>query len=366
MNRGRLHTWRGLWPCLLAGLVTGTPDNAVAGPYDLNLSRLCRLRTNSGTALDCGRPHDLSRYGGLTDNPILADHESFRSVMSELGVVFAPSTMEPAETVGFAGFQLSAEFGFTSINPRGNANPDDLELRHRYWRAAESVSDETYARGDSIYDTAVREDIDAELPSSMAKTIALMVRKGLWLPAPSFELGAGVKHLFGSSMWAGMVTAKLALHEGFQGWSLPALAVRGAASHVFGTSGFNLTTAGIDFSVSKAFGVASTFTVTPYGGYQLLWVIAESGLIDALPNQTVGDLSPNRHFVFLDDKAMIRHHGFVGLRANFFMAMAILEFNYFAAGSSRLEVETPGLLKVEVEDEAGPQFSINLALGIDF
>jgi hypothetical protein len=366
MNRGTLHTWRGLWSCLLAGVVSGTPMTTHAGPYDLNLSRLCRLATNSGTVLDCGRPHDLSRYGGLTDKPIRPDHESFRSLMSELGVVFAPSTMEPAETVGFAGFQLSAEFGFTSINPRRNANPDDVDLRHRFWRAAESVSDETFALGDSIYDPAVVEQIDTELPSGMARTFTLMARKGLWLPAPSMELGAGVKHLFGSNMWAGLVTAKLALHEGFQGMTLPAIAIRGAASHVFGTSTFTLTTAGIDVSVSKAFGVASTFTLTPYGGYQALWIIAQSGVIDALPNQTVSDLSRTRHFTFLDEKAMIRHHGFVGLRANLFAAMAILEFSYFAAGSSRQQVDIPGLLRVEVEDEAGPQVSINLSIGADF
>ena len=36
--------------------------------------------------------------------------------MSELGVAIAPRLMTPADTLGYAGFQFSAELGVTKIN----------------------------------------------------------------------------------------------------------------------------------------------------------------------------------------------------------------------------------------------------------
>ena len=37
--------------------------------------------------------------------------------MSELGFAIAPRLMTPADTLGYAGFQFSAELGVTTINP---------------------------------------------------------------------------------------------------------------------------------------------------------------------------------------------------------------------------------------------------------
>jgi hypothetical protein len=47
-------------------------------------------------------------------------------------------------------------------------------------------------------------------------TIGLFARKGIWLPAPSFEIGMGAVHPAGSQMWAGQVYAKAALVEGYR------------------------------------------------------------------------------------------------------------------------------------------------------
>ena len=62
------------------------------------------------------------------------------------------------------------------------------------------------------------------------------MRKGLWLPLPAFEFGAGALSILGSHMYALQGYAKMALQEGFHGWWLPSFAVRGAASQLLGTA----------------------------------------------------------------------------------------------------------------------------------
>lgn len=343
------------------------PDRpGLAGTWDLNLARLCRLQTRSGEMLDCGRPHDFSQYGGLADDPIKPDHESFRSLMSELAVIFAPDLLSPAETVGFGGFHFSLDFGFTSINPHKEANRTDPALRHRFWRAAEGVSDEAFARGSDIRSDEAREQIDRELPPNIGSTMTFMARKGFWFPVPSAELSAGVKHLFDSRMWAAILGAKVALHEGFHGWPLPAIALRATGTRLFGTSDFDLTIAGLDGSISKDFGVLSTFALTPYLGYQALWIIANSGTLDAIPYQRAVDLNSGRHFSFLDQHRIVRHRVFAGLRGQFYMATLIAQFSYFVHGTDDDLIEVPNKIAVEVEDQAGSQFAFNLSLGIDF
>ena len=49
--------------------------------------------------------------------------------MSELGVVMAPRIPMPADTLGFAGFQVSGELGLTEI---GNSQS--------YWNGVNAVS----------------------------------------------------------------------------------------------------------------------------------------------------------------------------------------------------------------------------------
>jgi len=47
------------------------------------------------------------------------------------------------------------------------------------------------------------------------------------------------------------ITAKIALHEGFHGWPIPSLAIRGSGTRVLGTRDFNMSIAGLDFSPNK-------------------------------------------------------------------------------------------------------------------
>ncbi|MFH1131060.1 MAG: hypothetical protein V1754_06975, partial [Pseudomonadota bacterium] len=312
-------------------------------------------------------------------NPIYPDNAAFRSLMSELGVIFAPNVVMPAATRGYGGFNFSMELGLTSVNPKNTANANTAKTattppEHYYWRAAESVSSMAFANGNIRTPEAIAR-MEQELPPTFASTLTVMARKGLWFPVPSFELGAGLRYLMGSKLCAAVVSAKLALHEGFQGWPLPAAAIRGTVSHVFGTSDYHLSVGAADFSLSKHFGVASTFNLTPYAGYQFLWILASSEVVDATPGvdafgegsagKPVSDLTKcahfdcNAYFAFDPQLDILRHRVFLGLRANFYFASLMLEYSYFLAGRSNN-------FQNGTEDESGAQHTIGLSLAVDY
>ena len=134
---------------------------------------------------------------GVITSPVVPSDEAksaFRSLMSELGVVAAPRLMTPADTLGFAGFQFSAELGVTRINPERTAGT------LRYWDGTSGVS--AIAR-------------DAMRPSSYITTVGGYVRKGLWLPLPAFEFGAGVMSILGSKMYTSRATQNSRYRKAF-------------------------------------------------------------------------------------------------------------------------------------------------------
>ena len=132
---------------------------AAADENDLVMSRLATVvRDDQGGAIDA-----------------IGDNRAFRSLASELGVVLAPRLNEPADTLGFGGFALTADLAVTQIS--GEA---------AYWRALEGSPG---TGGDPAG------------PGQLT-TASVFAKKGIWLPLPSFELGLGAVHILRSSMWA--------------------------------------------------------------------------------------------------------------------------------------------------------------------
>ena len=228
-------------PLLLAvGLALSWQAVARAGGNDLNLLNLCSTVGGTNSCLDPSSPdynNTQSRY---------------RSLMSELGVVVAPRLQTPADTLGYAGFQFSAELGITTINDRRTVNGDASGIP--YWDGIEAVHADARA---------------STTPPSSLTTVGGFVRKGLWFPLPAFEFGAGAINILGSRMYAIQGYAKIALQEGFHGWVLPSFAVRGSASQLLGTSQVDLNVFGVDVLVSKAFGIAGTSRIEPYLGWNV-------------------------------------------------------------------------------------------------
>jgi hypothetical protein len=325
---------RGFPRVLVAAIATVTVSAgaAIAGDNDLEMSRLATVTETDGVATS------------VTGNNV-----AFRSLASELGVVLAPRLLAPSDTLGFGGFQFSTDLGFTSIaSDQG------------YWRALGS-SDGTGDNG----------------ASTMA-TLGVFARKGLWFPVPSIEIAGGMVHLMDSRMWVPQGYVKLALVEGYHDLPLPSVAVRGGVSRLMGSRQLDLTVASLDVSVSKHVGVGGTWSIDPYGGWNLLFVVPRSEVIDATPG--VDPLAPGNmtdrqlNFVFKDQDNILRHRFFAGAKMQYYVFALTLEGAYALAGSSKddraasvaCSAMAPTTEDCDATDQSEAQTTFTASLGLDF
>jgi hypothetical protein len=348
----------------MIGVALAFSGTAVAGKNDLQLLNLCGMPVASPSLGD-GRVEckwvQRDATGHITGVSVGGDsvaQSNFRSLMSELGVVIAPRLQTPADTLGYAGFQFSAELGVTKISA-------DKE----FWDGVEGVMPANR--------TAVR-------PDSYLTTVGGYVRKGLWLPLPAFEFGAGAVNILNSHLYSLQGYAKIALQEGFHGWALPSLAVRGSASQLLGTDQVDLTVFGVDVLISKALSLAGTARVEPYAGWNMLFIQARSGVIDATPgcdayaqhlatlggaapspycaasqNGTFDDLGAN--FTFPDQDVILRQRWFGGLKLKLSTLFVVAEYDLVPKGTTTDERQSSG-----ARDESGTQQSFSLSAGLDF
>ncbi len=246
---------------------------------------------------------------------------AYRQLTSELGVVMAPRFLSPADTVGYSGFQFTVDGSFTTISNQACA-------------ADNSADQCPWSRGMSGRDS---HGVPHQLPS-VASTLTVMARKGIWLPMPSFELGAGVTKLMQSDLVALQVYGKLALHEGFHRWPLPSLAVRGGASRLLGTSQLDLTTVQIDSTISLTRGIAGTVTIAPYLGAAALLVIARGQVLDTTPSIDAygggpNSLDLNNNAVFPAQDTIVRWRFYGGLRLSYSVLVLTMDYALSARGS---------------------------------
>lgn len=326
---------------------------ARAGKNDLDLLNLCTPQLAGGNQ-ECGWVQRDST-GAITSQvaPSPAALANFRSLMSELGVVIAPRLITPADTLGYAGFQVSAELGLTQISHNA-----------AYWNGVQGV------------DPA---NPGANRPDAYLTTVGGFVRKGMLIPFPAFEVGAGAVNIVGSGLFALQGYAKLALQEGFHSWVLPSVAVRAAASQLVGTDQVDLTVFGFDVVISKAFSIAGTARFEPFGGYNLLFIDARSGVIDATPNCDAyafqhGSAAPGScggpagtpndylaDFTFPRQDLITRQRIFAGFKLKLGVVFMAAEYDLVPAGRSRDETQAQGTI-----DGSQRQQSFSFSTGLDF
>jgi hypothetical protein len=309
------------------------PAVALAGKHDLVLSRLA----------DPG-----------SDGKPVANNESFRSLMSELGVVLAPRALSPSDTLGFSGFQFSLESTTTFINGKND-----------YWCATEETAtgcDDTFGGKDTKH----------------LETIGVFARKGMWFPLPSFEIGAGAVHVRDSRMWTAQAYAKFALHEGYHEWPIPSLAARGAVSRLVGGQEIDLTVASFDVSLSHNFGIEGTLSMAPYAGWNLLWIVPRSEVIDTTPGVDANDMANDltNNFVFVDQANIIRNRFFGGIKFKYYVFAFTAEVGVALKGGSMDDrqgtdktcSEAPAAQRnaCDAEDRSGSQLSVALSGSLDF
>jgi hypothetical protein len=316
-------------------------STAYADDNDLVLSRLAtRIDDGSGNVTYIGQNLEM------------------RSLASQLGVVLAPHLMTPADTLGFGGFQLTVDYAMTTIDSSAS-----------YWRVLQSSPDPS--------GTGTGEHGDG-----MMRTVGLFARKGMWFPVPAFEVGAGAIHLVDSNTWAGQLYAKLALHEGYHQLPIPSLAVRGAVSRMMNQRELDLTVSSVDITVSKHFGVGSTWRLDPFGGWNALLIVPRSEVIDPTPNvdpnspegmaATPPDLLNN--FVFKDQDLIVRHRLFFGAKLQYYVFQLTLEASFALAGSSlddrsgTSDACLPNSMTTvcDAKDAAKSQRTLSMSAGFDF
>lgn len=220
--------------------------SALADPYDIRVQKL-------------GNPSP----GGANFSP--AANARFRAFAREYAAALTSVNLMPPETLGHAGFALNAELSAVTFN--------------------QSEFDVPTQRLDSGAGT---DGIEGALliPS-------VHVRKGLpW----SFELGGRAAWIEKSGMAAATGEVKWALNEGFT--FLPDLGARGFVTRLFNTKDFDLTAAGLDLGLGKQFAVGGMITLTPYAGWNLVWVAASSKSIDFNQSRDYAETlsTPNAQF----------------------------------------------------------------------
>ena len=314
--------------------------SAWAGKNDLELFNLCpRAASANGECPWVQRGADGSIVGSietyLQGSKGLQGRQDFRSLMSELGVVLAPRIPMVADTAGIAGFQLSAELGLTEISHS-----------QLFWNGVQGVSATNTA---------------ATRPDPMLTTVGAFVRKGIWLPVPTMELGFGAVHLLDSQLLAWQGYAKVAIHEGFHDWPIPSFALRGAVSYLTGTDEVATTTTSVDLLISKGFGLLKTARLEPFAGWSLISIFAHSGHINATPScDYTTDALGCASFSFPDQNAITRYRVFAGFKLRFAIVFFAAQYEVFFAGASR------DGSSFSAKDQSATQNALSLSTGLDF
>lgn len=285
----------------------------------------------------------------------MPDQVAYRQLASELGVVLAPKFLAPADTIGYSGFQFTFDTGFTSISNQP-CLPAEQKDRCAWATGASGVDPQGNRR---------------PLPG-YASTLSVTVRKGIWLPLPSFEIGAGATKLLQSDMYTVMVYAKLALHEGYHDWPIPSFSLRGSAVRLLGSNQIDLTMAQVDAEVSKSFGLFGTVTLAPYFGAAALMTVARGQVLDTTPDvdayrlgATSSDL--NNNAVFPDQDTILRWRFFLGFRLNYSILVVAAEWVITACGDfTGSPSEECGHAGKAIPDNASTQHSFNLSAGFLF
>ncbi len=234
------------WVQTAAVCLALSPSAAWAGDFDFRLNRVDK--SGSGILYDCSSGSCAVNQGRFND------------FATQLGFVLAPRLASPAETLGHAGFHVSAMWSGSFVSNDQN-----------YWELTDRGQRNTAAPG-------------------FLQTLQLDVRKGLPF---SFELGVNFMWLVDSELFAPGMEVRWALQEGYE--YVPDLSLRGAVNHMVGNRDLLLTTVALDAVLSKSFGLFGMINLAPYVGWSIIMIAATSRVIDPTP---IDEADPQQNFVF--------------------------------------------------------------------
>ncbi len=305
------------------------------------MSRFFAIVLVAAAATASADPYDFKLY--KLGNPVMGGtnfrasaNGNFRVFARQLAAAMSTATLMPPETLGHAGFAFSAEVAVVQIgeDASGAGGITFPTQRAEQCQATEMCEGTGYKNG----------------MSSPVLIPSVHIRKGL---PYSFELGGRLGWLEKSRMFIGTLELKWAVNEGFT--YLPDISVGGRISKLINSRDFDVTTGGLEVSVGKQFALGGMVTLTPYGGWNLMFVGASSNPIDFDPNRSLAQAeTPADQFrdiyVFDSVQAASNTHNrfYGGLRfvASPFMLGA--EFSYTLIGNFRdsagIERKIPSVL----------------------
>lgn len=198
-------------------------------------------------------------------NRCIRDDASFKKLIGQYGFAMAPSAMHAARTTGFGGFHLSIEGQYTKVDDgsdalkNGTRGPDDPSTN--------------------------RSSVLNGSPDPFLQVYALKVRKSFGF---GLEVMGTVGFMAQTNILIGGSDVRLSLLEGFRApdWPgyLPDVAVGGGVRTITGTAAFQLTVAALDAQISKPLPISNSSIITPWLGYQYVWIFGDSGLVDLTPH----------------------------------------------------------------------------------
>ena len=240
----------------LLGVLPASADSLDPALSRLVLNPECHRQQNNGQFSSVGVfQQDSPQYWQ-------ADNAAFTKLVNQWGFVLAPNTMHSARSTGYGGFHFSFQGAFTTINDGAD-----------YWtQGTQGVRDPTSNAASIVGD-----------PPGMIQVYSAKIRKNFGF---GMEGTTGVGFLPNTSIIMGGADARISLLEGFRtgiGGILPDIMGGGSIRTITGTPEFQLTTVGLDASISKPLTIADSAIITPFIGYQYLWIFGDSGLIDATP-----------------------------------------------------------------------------------
>jgi len=222
----------------------------------------------SGTRTHVGEfndsPGQRAQYLAVTGRDTCApDNVAFKRLINQWGFALAPTAMHTARTTGFGGFHFTFEGVYTTID-----NGAD------YWKLGSQGPRDPSSDKASVINSS---------PPGIIQQYSLRIRKSFGF---GLEVATTVGFVPSSTIFTGGADVRWSLLEGFRTGFLgilPDVAVGSGVRTITGTPEFQLTTVGLDAQISKPLALASQSVLTPWVGYQYLWIFGDSGLIDMTP-----------------------------------------------------------------------------------
>ena len=247
-----------------ATLVACVSAVANAEPMDPALERLT-LPDNNYPGGDC---HPGGQWAGDASGAVASpackpDNGAFKRLISQYAFALAPMAMHSARTTGYGGFHLSLQADYTSISSD-----------KAYWKNGTRGSVDPSNNASATSNGS---------PASWLQLYSLKFRKSFGF---GLELTGIVGFMPKTSIVSGGADLRMSLLEGFRtgvGGMLPDLAIGGGVRTITGTPQVQLTVAALDAQISKPLPIQDSMVLTPYLGYQYLWIFGDSGLIDLTP-----------------------------------------------------------------------------------